>query len=134
MHFNKHLGSIFVMSMLFATAAHAEVYNCTLTDYGEGGFIPSSATISIKDGVAVYQDPFVDLSLGERGVSAEINNLTSKRISFKYRLTIPLQSGAEGSLQYTATYFRNSNKLNIRAILSGYDNNITGSGRCVRIK
>ena len=109
---------------------NAKTLNCINKDYGRGGFIPGNSKISEVDGKYFYIDEFIKYLDGSKEILGKRKSTHNDRIYFEYVLQMPLQEAGEAKIKYKVSFSPKNRKILYSAILSGYDNNIRGDGRC----
>lgn len=121
----------FLSVVFFCTnTANAQTLTCINKDYGTGGFIPENSKISKVDGKYFYVDQIISFLDGSKGIVGKSKSTRNDRIYFEYDLQMPLKNAGESKIKYKVVFYPQKRKIVYSAILSGYDNNIRGDGRC----
>ena len=126
-------GALVCAFTTFATMAQAvEVYECDLGSRGNDGMISQvlvllldreKSTGAAYDGMihAVHGDPIP--------VNLKIRN--NKTALFNWKLQgVPLDDSSTGLATYNAALNLQTLRVNVRAVLHGWENNTHGSGKC----
>lgn len=133
MQFVKRVIYAAVCLNLSASAAVATQYICTLDKRSSYGWVSEKMYFEIKNNeIAVAYDDNIH-RMHEKPIQVNLTEATAKRYKMKWTLKgIPMSFGGikSGPVQFTATLARATNALNLRVVLSGYDNSPWGRGKC----
>ena len=108
----------------------AETLRCKIRDnstIGDAG-IAEEAVVKISGSKATYTDKYT-LHFFGKGIDAT-NHKNQSRIEFKYSAVLPLEGGQTAKMQWYITYIKSTKILAINTVLSGYDNDNKGMGKC----
>ena len=125
-----------IFSATWSVAIAANVYECDMHSKGNGGFVgdkvffelnPETATGMVFDGVikVVYDKP----------LTAEVTR--RNETTWRYKWTVEdyqLGNGGREDISMRATLKTDTGAVSVNGRLRGYDNNISGSGRCKVVK
>lgn len=107
----------------------AEELRCNIRPANDrGNLIPKEALIALSAAKATYRDAITYNILTE---DVEVkNNPNLSRLKFDYTVDLPLSNGTKARTQYSVTYVKSTKVISIYAVLSGYDNQAMGTGKC----
>jgi hypothetical protein len=117
-------------------ATAAESYDCTTTNFGRGGWVPERIILGYdakaKAGSAF--DAMIN-HIHKAPIPVEFSQRSDTSYIFKWRLEgLKATNGGPGINTYKVTLFTARNKFTLSGRRHGYDNVISASGTCKRIK
>lgn len=117
------------IAIVMGSPIAAEELKCSIRSANDvGGLIPKEALISLSESKATYRDGITYNILSED--MKVKNNPNLSRLKFDYTVDLPLNNGAKVRTQYSVTYVKSTKVISIYAVLSGYDNQAQGAGKC----
>lgn len=121
------------LTALTASAAFARtVYECTLEKRaGNHGWLPAIVVVAIDPGseTVIVADPMIEyVHGGPIDVVPKTN--TEKRLSLKWKLTLPAADKDEVTVTYDFTILKAGNTAKISGLPHGYDNWMSTDGTC----
>jgi hypothetical protein len=124
---------IFAAALAFAPlAAAAESYDCTTTNFGQGGWVPDRIILGL-DRKANAGSAFDGLikHVHKTPIPVKLKQWSETRFQFNWTLDdVDISNESSGSISYKVTLHPQKGKFTLSAILKGYDNQISGSGTC----
>jgi hypothetical protein len=123
-------------AMILPSFGVAATYDCTTTNFGRGGWIPERLIFEYNDktGAATVYDAFINY-VHKKPIKAGWERRNEKSSTFRWRLEgLPYRNGGPGINTYKATLFESRNRFTMSGQRNGYDNVISGSGSCKRVK
>ena len=124
-----------VGAALLASSLAAETFDCTMTSKGIGGFIGNRMLLSVdpETGEGAALDGAI-FSVHGKAVPVETTRTSSVRWRFKYTVEgVPVSNEGTGIVSYTVHLNTQRMRVNVSGRLHGFDNQISGSGRCERV-
>lgn len=129
----------FLLCVLFAglpLQAMAEVYECTATNRGSGGWIPEKIFVELNtaDQTASAYDYFIN-SIHKKPIKVDLKKRkdTSYKLSWKLR-NVDISNEGSGILSHSMVLNTAAKTYTMNGRLHGYDNVIRGSGTCKVMK
>lgn len=119
-----------------ATAAVGETYDCTMTRKGSDGFIGDRMVLSVdpETGGGAALDWAV-YAVHKTPIPVDLTQTSADRWRFKYTVrNVPVGNEGAGIVSYTVRLNTARMRVSVTGRLHGYDNNITGSGQCTKVK
>ena len=113
----------------------AETFECEMTSKGRGGFISDTMLLEINraKGVGFVLDGVV-YRVQKKPIAAELIKRSDTVWRFKWEVNdFPTDNSGKADLRYSAMLDLARKRIQVRGILAGYDNNISGSGPCKQI-
>ncbi|MFT6676769.1 MAG: hypothetical protein ACJAVM_002974 [Sulfitobacter sp.] len=117
-------------------AAAAETYDCETKNFGRGGWVPERIVLDYdtKAGVGTALDGLIK-HLHGKPIPVEWSKRSDTSFIFRWTLKgLKATNGGTGINTYKVTLFTAQNKFSLSGRRHGYDNVISGSGTCKRVK
>lgn len=131
----KRLPTIFLAGAI-ATGAGADVYECTTTQFGNGGFVGEGYFLAFdRQAKAGSVLDWAIQQVHKAPIPVDVFNPSPSRWQFRYTV-IGVQTSNSGSakVSYRIGLNTQTNRFRISGRLHGYDNRITGRGTCRRVE
>ncbi len=125
--------SIFAAALVLTPmAAAAESYDCTTTNFGQGGWIPPRIILAMdRDANAGSAFDALIKQVHKTPIPVKLKKWSEKRFQFNWSLDgVNISNAGSGSIDYKVTLYPEKGKFSLSGILKGYDNPISGSGTC----
>ena len=109
---------------VFAGAAQAESYDCKLVVPTAENWVPAE--------LRVTHDPATGAVTVFDTIEGTVNTDNAKRITFGWKLKMIINGSNQTAPQfiYSATYFKATGKVQVKAIPAGYPNHFIAQGKC----
>jgi hypothetical protein len=125
-----------VLSVTATTAIAETVYECDMNRKGFGGFVGDKMFFSLvpEQSTGQVYDGVIDSTVGAP-LTADVTKRNATTWQYRW-LVKDVKLGNEGSAEVVmrATLRVNKGTVNVSGTLRGFDNNISGSGRCKVVK
>ena len=82
-----------------------------------------------KAGNAVIFDAAIKETFG-KPIVVEATEISAQKYRLKYKAILQSSNSGKLNISYTVRFDQGRKHYTIQGFLSGYDNNVTGSGRC----
>lgn len=122
--------------LLAGTSAQAQTFDCDMYSQGNGGWVGSRMIFSLsrEDSAGAVFDGLI-----KETYKHPIPATVVRRKDHIWRYTWKVEDAKSGNtgketLQFSAILNTNSGKLSVNGTLQGYDNNISGAGKCKVVK
>jgi len=129
---------LFAAIALFAVplSATAESYDCETKHFGRGGWVPERIILAYdtKEKVGSAFDSMIN-HLHQAPIPVEWSARSATSFTFKWKLKgLKSSNGGKGINSYRVTLFTAQNKFTLTGRRHGYDNVISASGTCKKIR
>ena len=118
--------------VLYPMAAAAESYDCTATNFGQGGWVPPRIILAMdRDANAGSAFDALIKQVHKTPIPVKLKKWSEKRFQFNWSLDgVNISNDGSGSIAYKVTLYPEKGTFSLSGILKGYDNPISGSGTC----
>lgn len=118
---------------VFAGAAQAESYDCKLVVPTAENWVPAELRVTHDPatGAVTVFDTIIQAYVG-KPIEGTVNTDNAKRITFGWKLKMIINGSNQTAPQfiYSATYFKATGKVQVKAIPAGYPNHFIAQGKC----
>lgn len=125
-----------VLAAALATGAGADVYDCTTSNFGAGGWVGERYILAFErdEVVGSVLGPVIQ-QVHKGPIPVDVRNPSPIRWEFRYTV-VGVQTSNAGSTRITYKIVLNTqtNRFLLSGVLHGYDNQISGSGACRRVE
>lgn len=131
----KPLAILITTSMIWAAPsvlAAETVFECEMRSKGFGGFVGEKMYFSLEqsNSTGMVLDGFIKATYDE-AIVAEVSKRSGTTWQYKWEVEhFKLGNGGTATVKMRARLNTKSGKLSVNGLLTGYDNNISGSGQC----
>ncbi len=125
-----------IFFLLTPIVALAETYKCTATNFGVGGWV--SSEIILEFDTATLQAYAIDAAIYEvhkKPVPVRFRRRSDTSLIFNWTVRgVKSRNAEKAIISYKVTLFTDRNKFTLSGRLHGYDNVISASGTCAKLK
>lgn len=121
---------------MLPVAVAAETYDCTTTSFDRGGWVTQRYIVEFdaQAGSATAYDAAIKV-VHEAPIPVSYERRSETSHIFRWQLTnLPSANIGGAKISYRFTLFADRGRFTLSGRLHGYDNQISGSGTCARVK